>query len=395
MRGKRIAWGLAALAVILTPFSTVTQMVTTEYDSGPLMFAVGFALVQLTMVSVGAVIASRLPRHRVGWLLLLIGVGLALRQGIGSYAEIGNSTSWGPLPADDWAAWLGDWPFVPIVFGGVVFLLHLFPTGHFPTPTWRILGQASAVIIVAVTAQSALEPGPLNSIETVENPVGATGWLLRVVDAVGKLSGGLALLVVALAVASMVSRTRRAGSVEREQIKWIVADLVFVGIFLVGSGTLPDPWYWICLLLGLAALAAMPVAAGIAIMRYRLYDIDVVINRALVYGSLTASLAGFYVGSVLLLQLTLSGLTDGSAFAVAASTLAVAALFRPVRTRIQRVVDRRFFRSRYDAGQTVEVFGVRVRDEVDLGTLSTDLLDAARTTVQPSHASLWLRSETP
>jgi hypothetical protein len=207
-------------------------------------------------------------------------------------------------------------------------------------------------------------------------------------------SVGFALMVSCTfaAAASLILRFRRSRGEERQQLKWVTA----AAAVLVLTFALPtelvvsEQGGFVAILLG---LSLMEVAVGIAMLRYRLYDVDLVINRALVYGSLTATLAGTYAGTVLLLQLALSGVTEGSGLAVAASTLAVAALFRPVRARIQRTVDRRFFRSRYDAALIVGGFAERLRDEVDLRTVGTDLLDAVHATVQPSHASLWLRSE--
>ncbi len=394
MTPVRIARSLLVLTVLLTPFSTITTLVTSSDGTGPVLFAVGFALVQLSMAGMGSFLASRLPRHPIGWLLLAMGVGLALRQACGSYAEIGSSTSRGPLPGDAVAAWLGDWPFVPIVVGGVVFLLHLFPSGRYLSRRWRLVGVTSGLGILVVTAGVALKPGPLDSLETVENPFGATGWSGGIVEVVEMVSGGVVALVILGAVASMGVRTWRAGRVEREQIKWIMCDLALVALFIAGSGALPEPWSWASLLLALGSLAALPAAAAVAILRYRLYDIDAVINRALVYAALTATLAATYLGAVLVLQLVLSALTAGSGLAVAGSTLATAALVRPARARIQSVVDRRFFRSKYDAAQTLAHFGARVREEVDLDALTAELRDVVVETMQPSHLRVWTWEQT-
>ncbi len=326
------------------------------------------------MGTTGAFVASRQPGQPDRLDLL--------RQGVWSgTVEPWESFGYHSLPTGDAGSWVIGWSW--IVDGrsyAVVFLL--FPTGRLLTRRWRwVLWVLVAACVVAIPGQALNPENPENPL-TVDSPVLETGFI-----------AGMMLLLVAMA-ASLVSlgvRYRRAVGIERLQLRQFLcagashadhggggAVLVRVGRGAGGSGI---------------GVVLLPTAAGLAILRYRLYDIDVVINRALVYGSLTATLGAVYVGSVLLLQLVLSGLIQGSGLAVAASTLAVAALFRPARARIQKIVDRRFFRSRYDARRTIEAFGARLRDEVDLAMLSADLQAVVAETMRPDHVSLWLRNE--
>ncbi|MDX6688754.1 MAG: hypothetical protein QOG15_211 [Solirubrobacteraceae bacterium] len=390
-RSRPLAWGLGAFGVLLAPVAFVLQVVA--IGSVPtifLEFLICFAAVQLTTTAIGAVVAARLPHNRVGWILLAIGIGLGFRQLFGAYGLFGNVSPSGPLPGDDIAAWLGEWTFTPAVAGGAVFLLHLFPDGRFMSRRWKLVCLAGAGLVALVTAADALQPGPLDSIELVRNPVGATGSLADVVDVIVRGNGWLAPFAFGTAVVGIVVRLRRAHGIQREQIKWVTAACVIVGLGLCATAVFPDSAVY-PLLASLLALAAMPLAVGVAMLRHRLYDIDVVINRTLVYGALTATLAGIYLGSVLVLQLVLSGVTSGSGLAVAVSTLAVAAVFRPARMRIQEAVDRRFYRSKYDAARTLERFSGRLRDEVDLDALGTGLRAVVMETMQPAHVSLWLR----
>ena len=281
---------------------------------------------------------------------------------------------------------------MPVVFGGVLALLHLFPDGHFISRRWRWVGWVSAAVVVCATAVDAFLPGPLEDVDGIDNPVGATGRLGVFITSIQGFVDLLALPVFACAAAALIVRFRRSTGIERQQLKWISAALILVGVSLgltAGAPVFGEATFFIAFI----ALAAMPVATGVAMLRYRLYDIDVVINRALVYGALTAILAGIYLGAVLLLGLVLNPLAGGSGLTVAASTLAVAALFRPARARVQETVDRRFFRSKYDASRTLERFGAHMRDQVDLGDIGTDLLAVVGETVQPAHVSLWLRTE--
>jgi hypothetical protein len=388
MTTRRLVWSVFAVSLVLV----ITGPGLLFLREGPsLLFGLSFGAVQIAMAVVGAVVATRLPRHPIGWLLLTMGFGLGLSATASAYGALGVLGDHGRLPLDHLAVWLGEWTFVPVVYGGVVFLLYLFPDGHFISRRWRRAAYLTAALTVLATVVDASAPGPLEDVSSIDNPVGATGWLADFVTTIQPVVDTSALPAFLCAAGALMVRFRRSHGTERQQLKWIVSALVLVGVGLgLTAGTHGFLGKW-TFFLAMFSLAAMPVSVGMAMLRYRLYDIDVVINRALVYGSLSAALAGVYAGSVLLLQLALSGLTEGSGLAVAASTLAVAALFQPARSRFQRSVDRRFFRSRYDAARTIEAFGARLRDEVELGALSAGLQSVALETMRPAHVSLWLR----
>jgi hypothetical protein len=266
----------------------------------------------------------------------------------------------------------------------------LFPTGRLPTRRWRPVGWALVLAAGANTTLKALQPGPLGDVPRVANPVG--------VEALDGVS--LDPLVFFLLIACVVSlglRFRRAQSRERQQIKWVLWTVTllipfFAILGLALSGPPPEGAIRLIASLVIAALiSCLPAAFGVAILRHRLYDVDVAINRTLVYGALTAALVGTYAGTVVLLQLLLNPLTPESDLAIAGSTLAVAALFRPLRSRIQTAVDMRFYRRRYDAARTVQAFSGRLRDEVELEAVEGELRRITAETMQPAHVSVWLR----
>ena len=356
---------------------------------GNAAFDVVLALGLLTYPTVGLVIASRRPENAIGWLFCAVGVPFALSSACFAYTTYTLGAG-GHLPGGEFTAWLNVWLFLPSLFGLPALLFLLFPDGRLLGPRWRPVVWLTVAAMIGVAAAPALRPGvmPDAAVHGTVNPVGIHG-ADAAVDILEAVAGTAALLSIALAVASLVIRFRRSRGVERLQLKWFASAALLFALaclaFLALAGTLE----FLGQLLILAAFSLIPVAAGAAILRYRLYDIDVVINRALVYGALTATLAAVYLGSVLLIGLAVGR----SGFAVAVSTLAVAALFRPARARIQAAVDRRFYRRRYDAARTLEAFGGRLRDEVDLETLTADLRGVVSDTVQPTRVSLWLRSE--
>jgi hypothetical protein len=277
--------------------------------------------------------------------------------------------------------WVASWVWIPAMFAALVFFPLVFPTGAPPTPRWRPVGWIGAVACVAMTLGVAFTPGQLEEV-SLPNPHGLDGALGSAAEIVQGLgAAGMAGSALA-ALASIVVRFRRSRGVERQQLKWVASAAALLPVLLLVPG---ETLGMATLLLGLLLIAA---AVAVAMLRYRLYDIDVVINRTLVYGALTATLAGAYVGSVLLLQLVLS---PGSDLAIAVSTLAVAALFRPARRRIQDLVDRRFYRRRYDAQRTLGSFADRMRDEVALDALVGELRAVVAETMQPAHVSLWVR----
>ncbi len=343
--------------------------------------------------TVGALVALRVRGNPIGWILGATGLVLGFGNLAYQYADHALFVASPPLPGGALAAWI---PFgVPAAFGLLGVSLLLFPDGRLPSRRWRPALYVSTIGIAANVIGYALRPGVLDEpFETVSNPLGVNG-AFGLMDALSGLGWLLMAVGVALAAIAMVGRLRRSSGRERQQLKWIALAAAVAGVVMIANvasffAAVEGINQLRMVLVGLA-FVFFPIAAGIAILRHRLYDIDVVINRTLVYGGLTATLAAAYLGSVLLLQLVLNPLTSESGPAVAASTLAVAALIRPARARFQAVVDRRFYRRRYDAARTLEAFTARLRDEIDLEVLGADLRAVVRGTVQPAHVSLWLR----
>jgi hypothetical protein len=380
----RLAWSLAALAALLfaagvaLSLSSVGLRTKATWALVPAIIA-GFSIV-------GVLIASRQPRNPIGWLFCGIGVAGSLMSLSHGYAEFWLDGQAASTTLGETAIWYSDVSWAPVMLPAATFLLLLFPDGRLLSPRWRPVAWCAGLGIALVFAADSLDPGPLPDFPQVANPYGVESPMIDVLTPIGLL-----VLLVALVGSplSLVLRFRRAGYEQRQQIKWLalagaVAAVTFVVAF-VGYDLWTAPVADGAIML---TVLALPVAAGIAILRYRLYDIDLVINRTLVYGALTATLAAAYVGTVLLLQLVLS---PGSDLAIAGSTLAVAALFRPARRRIQSAVDRRFYRRRYDAQRTLEEFAARLRDQIELNALNAELGAVVQKTLQPAHVSLWLR----
>jgi hypothetical protein len=289
-----------------------------------------------------------------------------------------------------------SWDWVPYL-GLFVFLFVLFPDGRVHSNRWRWFARLVGFVVLVGTILAAYSPGPIDAIGSVENPLGLE--LLEAVDANAAV-GPVETLLFALglvAVVSLFARMRRAREVERQQLKWFAyatAVLLSGTILAYTVAEATNAWWlwWIGFILSTIGLVGLPVSMGIAILRYRLYEIDLIINRTLVYGLLTAMLVLFYFGSVTALQYLFSLLAgQDNTLAIVATTLAIAALFNPLRRLIQSFIDRRFYRRKYDAARTLEEFGAKLRDETDLERISEDLVEVVDETMQPSHLSLWLR----
>jgi hypothetical protein len=330
----------------------------------------------------GVLVVHKHPANRVGWLFC----GFAIVTAFDEFAEgYGYLAAAHDLPVGALAEWFVSWAWLSESVFWLLILL-LFPDGRLAAMRWRVvLWIGLAGIAIALPGQ-ALDWHNGATFTAGRNPFEVRS---PVVDLLLPIGGALLSIALLAAVASVGLRLRRAHGVERQQLKWFVCAAACLGLMAPLALIF---WYRTSVVqLPMAlALCSVPVAATIAILRYRLYDIDVVINRTLVYGALTATLAGTYLASVLLLQLLLGPLTDQSDLAVAGSTLAVAALFRPARDRIQSFVDERFYRSRYNAARTLELFNGRLREQLDLGALSADLREVVRDTMQPAHVSVWL-----
>jgi hypothetical protein len=338
--------------------------------------------------------------------MIVAGFGLAATVLTGNYVELSLAQPPGRLPATVWVIWVTQWVWV-LGFGpALTFLFLLFPNGRLPSRRWRPVGWLAVAAMVTLGCGVAFMPGPLPDYPQIRNPVGLTlleGSFLA--GEVGFLLAYLSLMAsTVLSASSMVVRFRQAVGEERQQIKWFAFAAGFAALGWVvntlayanDEGT-ESLLLVVAQLLQLLSLLGIPLAVGIAILKYRLYDIDIIINRTLVYGSLTATLLAVYFGGVATIQAVfrfLTGQEQQPQLAVVVSTLAIAALFNPVRRRIQSFIDRRFYRSKYDARKTLEAFSVKLRDETDLEALNNDLVGVVRDTIQPAHVSLWLHPDT-
>jgi hypothetical protein len=395
---RRGAWALWGVASALTAAAVVVYLLdvsvsTEDRDRLPLGALPALVAAILGFSTVGALVAVRLPRSPIGWLFLSLGGALStvfLASGYADYTLLAEPGEW---PAGDWAVWVLSWAYLLPLVSVPTLLFLLFPTGRAQSRQWTWAVRASCAATLLAVTGIALRPGPMDYEPPVANPAGVGGPAGDAFALAADAGQVLALLLLVLAAGGLALRLRRSRGDERVQLKWFGYSAALVAVaFPVAaagpsSGLLAD-LLWLCALL---SFLTVPLATGIAILRHRLYDIDLVIRRTLVYGALTALLVGTYLALVLALQAVLPVRGD-SDLAVAASTLAVAALFRPLRDRIRAVVDRRFYRSRYDAARTLESFGARLRHQVDLEVLGGDLRAVVRDTMQPAHVSLWLRA---
>jgi hypothetical protein len=384
-----LAWSVCALSVSFTGLGLFFLVLNGSFED-LVNESLGIdAALALTFPAVGAVIASRRPGNAVGWIFCVVGLCGGAEVFTVEYGVYALVTNPGSLPAGVIAAWIGTWIWLPSVTLTTTFLLLLFPHGRLLSPRWRPVAWLAAAVTVAGTALLAVVPWELlDPGVPAENPVGVEGLrYLGIAPPAPIFLLGIPTTV--LSAISLVLRFRRSRGEERQQLKWFV----YAGVLVVAALFVPLLLPGVASsLLQLLVMPALPMAAGVAILRYRLYDIDRIINRTLVYGALTAILALIYLGSVVVLRGLVFGFTGASSqLVVVASTLAVAALFSPLRRRVQGFIDRRFYRRKYDARKTLEAFSSRLRDETELGVLNDDLLGVVRDTVQPAHVSLWIR----
>ena len=385
-----VLWALTMLGIVVIAWLDQLSRQAGRSDLAQLTpdaFA-GPVLASVSGTTVGAVLASRRPAHPVGWLLLVLGLSLALGGVAPAYAAYGLLARPGALPAAHAVA--RYWPItVVIAQTALSFVLLLTPTGSLPSPRWRWWARVTAAAAIILLVGLAVASGPLDpQYQLLGGPfdLRGQGGLLLVVN---QLALAFTTLAVVVGAASLVVRFRRAGGVERQQLRWVAwaAALAVLGAVVALGGVAVGATAVVTWTIS-ACFAVLPVSIGAAILRYRLYDLDRIISRTLAYGLLTLLLGGGYAVVVLGLGQLLG---RDSSLVVAAATLAVAAAFQPARRRVQAAVDRRFNRRRHDAAQVIEGFAVRLRDQVDLDALHTELLAVVDQTMQPTQASLWLR----
>jgi hypothetical protein len=387
----RLAW-VALACIVLLVVAAEALSATTGSGVDP------WALAVLPFPVVGALIASRQPDNSIGWIMLGIGGVVGLTAILEAYALFVLTARAGALLGGSFAVALAAHTWIPIIGISGTFLILLFPDGRLPTPRWRpwayFCAGAMVLCYIVLTLFPGMSFGDMGYPE-IRNPLG--------VEAIGALGESAILIVLSIPIAivgcaiGLIRRFRRSHGRARLQLKWLAgaAGIVAVTYFtlMVLNFVFPGDSGWLATAgnIGISTFLLIPISIGVAILRHRLYEIDVIINRTLVYGALTATLTAAYYLVVTALQALLSPVAGQSPLAVAGSTLVVAGIFRPARGRIQAFVDRRFYRSRFDAEATVQTFSARLREEVDLEALTTDLLAVVDQTMKPTTASLWLR----
>ena len=398
MRARALAWTLWTVAIVLAAIGGGLVLLTLD---APVPDNWGFRgywdLLTPIIATPSLILALRVPRNAIGWILLVAAVSTGFGGAAQEYATYSVVVRPGSLPAAVAIAWVASWSFA--FFAGALLALvpQLFPDGRPLTPRWRPLLGAAVVFLVGIVVVFGLRPGPLENASFIENPVATTGsWEELRVAVAGPIEFLTGALIVASG-ASLVVRFRRSRGVERQQLKWVALSASVIVIAMIGvlatTPTTATNTSKPAQVFMIFAFATLPIAIAVAMLRYRLYDIDLIINRAIVYGVLSAFIAGAYVAFVVVFQTLLRPITSGSEIAVAASTLAVIALVQPLRGRIQSIVDRRFYRTRYDAARTLDGFATRLRDEVDLDSVRGEIVHVVESTVHPRHASLWLRGQ--
>ncbi len=386
-RAEALAWAGVALAVALLAATFGLGLMGGRRFGGAAGDVLDVGLIFSTAFPViGALVVRQRSAPAVGWLLSGIGVSLAFHGAAVAWVDAAVRTGPDGLPGGEVAAWIETWAWTPGWLAATTLLPTIFPEGR-PAGRRRLLAAFDAVVVGGTALALAAVSWPERAALFANSEDGTGPAALQRVFVVCVAAAGLATV---LSFASLVVRFRRETPVRRRQIAWVVhGATVAVAASLLGAV--------VDLGGALQVLEAGALVAGfaVALLRHRLYDLDVVVNRTLVYGALSATLGATYLGSVLLLQLVLGGLAGDSSLAVAGSTLAVAAAFRPLRTRIQAGVDRRFYRGRYDAQRTLESFAARLRDDVAVEALSADLQAVVATTMRPAHLHLWLREPEP
>ena len=379
-RAAWLAWSVCGLTVVLIACAVALAFLNRS-DVGAVIFPLALTLSAV----VGGLVASRRPENPVGWFFLGSAGCFAITAVAAEYATYG-------LPGAQAMAWLQSWLWVPGVLLLLCFLPLYFPNGHLVSRRWRWIVGLAILFCVTGAVLSALTPGEIPDMGIV-NPLGVEA-LRPVSELLEPIYLALYFFLFFASAASLVVRFRRSGSLERQQIKWLAFAALAVPVWFLTNAPIEAASRTLFIVMDALIFSALiPVAAGVAILRHRLYDIDVVINRTLVYGTLTVLLAAVYFGGVATTQAifrALTGQEQQPQLAIVVSTLVIAALFNPLRRRIQAFIDRRFYRRKYDARKTLEAFSARLRDETDLEALNAELVGVVRETMQPAHVSLWL-----